>query len=296
MSFLKKLLAILAAVLLLGAAGIAAAAWWVSESALNRAYRVESAPLPAPTRGAVPRGAHLFATRGCSDCHGDAGQGRELLDEAPLYVAGTNLTPAGVGRFYSPETMARAIRHGIGFDDRALIFMPSHDYAEMSDADVVDLIAYLRQLPAAEDEPAPTRFKPLGRVLYTFGQLPVLAAEHIDHSPRERSAPPVGATVEYGAYLALTCHGCHGADYAGQRVPATPPSLPPASDLRAQALSHWGEADFVRAIREGKRPDGSDLHPLMPWQSFSGMTDVELGALWAFFSSLGVEGDGSAEG
>ena len=39
-------------------------------------------------------------------------------------------------------------------------------------------------------------------------------------------------------------------------------------------------------MRTGTRPDGSELHPLMPWREFGTMTDTELDALWAHFGTL----------
>ena len=59
-------------------------------------------------------------------------------------------------------------------------------------------------------------------------------------------------------------------------------NLTPHPDGR---LSKWSEQDFITAIRTAKRPDGSELNPVMP-RGFGGMDDIELKALWAFFKSL----------
>ena len=71
-------------------------------------------------------------------------------------------------------------------------------------------------------------------------------------------------------------------------VPGTPPELPAASNLtlHANGLAGWTEADFIRVIREGKRPDGRELHGFMPWRIYGAMTDEELQALWRHFESL----------
>ena len=125
-------------------------------------------------------------------------------------------------------------------------------------------------------------------VLAMLGRFDLVPAAAIDHAPRTRTAPPAGATAEYGAYLAQVCTGCHGADWAGQRVPGTPPELPPASNLtpHARGLAGWSEDDFLRAMREGRRPDGSGIDGFMPWRVYSAMTDVELRAIWAHLSAL----------
>jgi len=44
--------------------------------------------------------------------------------------------------------------------------------------------------------------------------------------------------------------------------------------------------DFYRALRVGKRPDGSTINTLMPWPDFSQMTDAEIGALLRFVRSV----------
>ena len=41
----------------------------------------------------------------------------------------------------------------------------------------------------------------------------------------------------------------------------------------------------MRAIRERKRPDGTELSPSMP-VGFAAMNDEELGALWVFLKIL----------
>lgn len=166
--------------------------------------------------------------------------------------------------------------------------MPSTDFMNLSDEDTAALVAYLQSLPASDNRPGTTEIRPLGRVMALFGKLHLVPAADIDHAPRTRSAPPAGSTAEYGAYLAQVCTGCHGMAWTGQRVPGTPPELPPAPNLTAHAtgLQGWTEADFLRVFREGKRPDGGDVHPFMPWRSYGQMTDVEMQAIWKHLSAL----------
>ena len=51
-------------------------------------------------------------------------------------------------------------------------------------------------------------------------------------------------------------------------------------------LLAWNEADFLRLMRTGQRPDGRQLHRMMPWKSYSAMQDVELRAVWTYLRSL----------
>ena len=67
---------------------------------------------------------------------------------------------------------------------------------------------------------------------------------------------------------------------------AGPPGLPPASNLTPAGIGSWTEVDLTRALREGKRPDGSQLDEFMPWKVFRGMTDAEIHAVWLYLRSV----------
>lgn len=285
---LLKWVARIAGGLLVVAVAVFAFGWFKYGSGLERSYVVNDPPLAM--RGdaqALKRGGHLFATRGCAGCHGAEGAGKLVLDGGPvLKVIAPNITPGGVVKAYSADQIAASIRHGVKSDGHPMVFMPSGEYAGMGDDDAAALVAHLQALPASANDPGRLEIRPVGRVMYALGQLPLFPAEHIDHSPRARVAPPIAATAEYGAYVAQSCTGCHGANFAGQHVPGTPPSFPNSRNLTPTGLGKWTAADFRRALREGKRPDGSAIDPFMPWQAFSKMTDVEIDAMWAFLQTL----------
>jgi mono/diheme cytochrome c family protein len=274
-------------VALLGLAGVFAWAWQRSEAGLARRYAVADPPLQLPGDAvSLARGRHLFETRGCNDCHAAGGVGALVMDAGPVVrVVAPNITPAQLAaRGYDAAAIAAAIRHGVRPDGTPLVFMPSHDYATLGDEDTAALVAYLATLPDSGHEPGAIEVRPLGRVLYALGRLPLLPAEMIDHAPRERQAPPVGETIDYGRYVAAVCTGCHGADFAGGAPLAL--GAPPVANLTPAALGDWRESDFFRVMREGVRPDGRALHPMMPWKAFSTMTETELRAIWLHLRSL----------
>jgi cytochrome c553 len=285
MRLMLKLLAgafLLVVLLLIGLLG---AAHWNFERALQQRFAINDPPLALDGDTAeLAHGAHLFQSRGCSECHGEQAQGTVFLDAPPMRLIASNLTPGGRGKHYDADGFGRAIRHSVAFDGRPLIHMPSRDYAELSDVDTAALAAHLASLPPSSNDLGPSQVHMLGRVLYLLGQLPILEAELVDHQPRSRAAPEPSDSLAYGAYVARTCTGCHGIDFRGGKVLGTPPEFPPASDLTA--MPGWRDADFVRLMREGKRPDNSDVHPLMPWGAFSRMSDDELAALFRYFRSL----------
>ena len=275
------------------AVGVLCIAWWRTEVALDRVYTLADVTLEFSGDPAqVERGRHLAVTRGCTDCHGDDLAGRVVIDAGPigLYVA-ANLTAAGAGAGMDANIFEHAVRHGVGRDGRPLRFMPATDFAGMGDDDVAALFAYVQSVPPASKLLPETRIGPLGRVLYLFDQIPVLiTAQAVDHAAASapRAAPIAAATADYGRYLASGCTGCHGGRFAGGRIPGAPPEIPIAANLTPDpsGLGGWSEVDFVRAIREGKRPDGSDIDPFMPWKSLGQMTDTELRALHAYLQSL----------
>lgn len=269
------------------AAGVLGLAWWNWERAAARVYEIDDPPLPAVDADALAHGRYLYRTRGCMDCHGENGEGTWVLEVSPLgRLVAPNITAGGRGAGYTADDLARAIRHGVRPDGTPLLAMPVGDYAEMGDADTAALAAHVLSLPPAVHEPGTSEIHLPGRVLHLFGRLPAIPAEHLDHAPRVRAVPTLAPTVDYGAYAANTCKGCHGDDHAGKTLPGKGPEAPVASNLTLLASKGWQEADFIRLMREGKRPDGSDVSPVMPWRSLSQTSDIELKAMWAHFSSL----------
>ncbi len=288
---MKKLLKFLGCaigLLLIIAAGLYGFAHYKTEQGLAKRYQISDPPLAvAEDAATLAYGARLFIAKGCADCHGERAEGKMVFEAGPVIkVVGSNLTTGGVGMSLTVDDMARAIRHAVGTGGRPMLFMPSGDYQNLSDADTAAIIAYIKSLPASNNNPGASEIRPVGRILYSLDNFPLLPAETIDHSPRQRTAPVAAATAEYGKYLAQTCVGCHGHNFAGQHVPGTPPEFKPAANLTQAALKNWSLHDFQTALRTGKRPDGSELDKFMPWPAMSKMTDDEIAALWIYLSEL----------
>jgi mono/diheme cytochrome c family protein len=167
--------------------------------------------------------------------------------------------------------------------------MPSHHYWVLSDDDVSAMIAYLESVPAVDATPAPTSVRGLGRFLFVTGRLPLVPAELIDHEAPRPVAPAPAVTAEYGEYLATGCRGCHGELLGGGPIVGAPADRPMAANLtpdERSGLGSWERDDFFRALREGRRPDGSTIDPIMPWQNTSAMTDLEIDALWTYLQAV----------
>ncbi len=105
------------------------------------------------------------------------------------------------------------------------------------------------------------------------------------------------ADAKRGQYLARAagCLGCHTQEkndavpYAGGRALKTPfgtfygPNITPD---RNAGIGRWTEADFIRAMRRGERPDGANYFPAFPYPSFTLISAGDLRDLWAFLRTL----------
>jgi hypothetical protein len=279
----------LAAVFLLAAGAV----YVLSERRLRRTYPIPaSSPVAILTdSAALARGGHLaIAVGSCMLCHGDDLGGRVYSADGALgVIAGPNLTRGrgGLGASFADADWVRAIRYGVHRDGTSLIVMPTEVFTHFTDPDLGALVGYLKQLPPVDREVPRSAFGPVGRALLAVGKLSILVAPK---TPRLASRPAFvpGPTKEYGRYLADVsgCHGCHGYGLSGGRV-AGPPDIPLASNLTpAGGFAAWTEAEFVRAMRTGARPDGTTIDEFMPWRYFRHMTDEELLALWRYLRSV----------
>lgn len=103
--------------------------------------------------------------------------------------------------------------------------------------------------------------------------------------------------VARGAYVvrAAGCIACHtdlkggGPVLAGGRALKTPfgvfytPNLTPDPET---GIGAWSDADFLRALREGLRRDGSPYYPAFPYTTYSRMTEGDALAIRAYLFSL----------
>ena len=101
--------------------------------------------------------------------------------------------------------------------------------------------------------------------------------------------------VTKGEYLvhAAGCISCHttvgGTAFAGGRALATPfgtfysPNITPDADT---GIGHWTDAQFLRALRQGVRPDGANYFPVFPYPSFTNISDADALAIKAYLFSL----------
>ncbi len=110
--------------------------------------------------------------------------------------------------------------------------------------------------------------------------------------------------IARGQYLVtiMDCGGCHtGGALAGKPDPnrrlagseigfeipgigvVYPKNLSPDPDT---GLGKWTDPEIVRAIRGGQGRDGQPLAPIMPWPSYSILSDADVQAIVAYLRSV----------
>ncbi len=265
----------------------------------------------------IQRGAYLANhVAACIDCHsardwsafsgpiiaGSQGRGGEAFDQQlgfPGAYYASNITPAGIGDWSDGEVL-RAISAGVGKDGRALFpIMGYPNYGKLSEEDLYAIIAYLRTLPAIEHQvPESSSDFPMNFIINTipakaeFGTLPARSDE-----------------VAYGRYLttAANCIECHSQAERGQKVAGMEFAggfefpLPTGGIVRStnitpdedSGIGKWTRAMFIAKFKSyadsAYRPPPvvpGEFNTFMPWTMYAGMTEEDLGAIFAYLQSL----------
>jgi len=101
--------------------------------------------------------------------------------------------------------------------------------------------------------------------------------------------------VERGAYLARAadCEACHtsqgGRNYAGGLAIRLPFGTLYSTNItpdKESGIGNYSDQDFLNAVHRGRRRDGAQLYPAMPFTSYSYMTDADALAIKAYLFSL----------
>lgn len=258
----------------------------------------------------LARGKYLAeGVSGCMSCHtphdwssrtspvaaGNLGSGEEIpIKGLPGKIVAPNLTPdmeTGAGS-WTDDQLARAIREGVGHDGRALFtMMPYQHFRTMSDEDLASIIVYLRALPAVRHELPTTEM--IFPVKYLVRNAPQPVTDAVP-------APDLSTPLKRGAYMShiAGCTDCHTPmDNHGQRITALEwaggfvlegswgrvASANLTSD--PSGIPYYDEKLFIDAFRTG-HVQARVLNPIMPFAFYSGMTDQDLSAIFAYVHQL----------
>jgi mono/diheme cytochrome c family protein len=283
---------VLAGVLALVLVAVGALYAW-STWRLRQHHEVRVTPVSIPTdAAAIERGRHLATSVAlCTQCHGADLGGKMFFDGGAMTarLAAPNLTwgRGGVAAAYTDTDWLRAVRHGVAPDGRALLVMPSADFARFSAEDIGAILAFVKSRPSVDREWPRPAVGPIGRALLAMDTKHILPVLSIDHAAPPPVMPTSDDVLARGQHLVSVagCRGCHTPELTGG---AGPP--PGAANITPVGLGGWTERDFMHALRTGVAPGGRQLAPSLP-RAYGAMTDEELRAIWAFLRTVPAKGE-----
>jgi mono/diheme cytochrome c family protein len=272
-------------------------------------YAAELKVTSTPAR--VARGKQLVSIR-CATCHYDQATsgltGIHMLEApkefGPIYSHNITQHPTkGTGR-YSDRELVYLLRTGVRRD--GVFSGPFMQSPHLADEDLYSIVAFLRSddpwVRAQDVDDRQWQPTLLAKALMhvAFAPLPM---------PREKQlVPKLEDQVAYGRYVVdgmADCFSCHSKDFKTMNVvePAKSegylgggnPTLDADGNVVYSAnltmdpetgIGRWSEADFVKAVRVGIRPDGRALR--YPMIAFPELSEAEAKAAFAYLKTVPV--------
>ena len=313
-TFIKVVAIALLAVVAIAGIGVSYLALRKPDQRPASAERIE----PTPQR--LARGKYLVHhVSVCLDCHSErttaygfpikpGGEGAKgfVWNEAahfPGVLAASNITPdpaTGLGTWTDGEIL-RAIREGVDREGKALFpIMPYGHYRNLSDEDAKSIVAYLRTLePLKYEKPAKALNMPLPLI------------EKFIPKPLETAVPEPDRsdTLAYGKYLVTiaACAECHtpkndrgesipGMELAGGFEMHAPGARVVTANITPHPSTWMGKAtkeEFIGRFKAFATVNASNApqaekgkNTLMPWLTYSGMTEEDLGAIYEYLKTV----------
>lgn len=242
----------------------------------------------------------------CGQCHYNEDANSfigEKIRDLPGFmgkVYSANLTDSkryGIASYKDAE-IYYLLKRGIAKDGR---FIPYMVRPNMADADINDIIVYLR----SGDEPVKAKDTVAGKShLSLLGKLATKVSGKPLPLKKNIKRPSPDNTIAYGRYLVdiIGCYHCHSKsilslDYLepekskgymaggmkwnieGDKIRAS--NITPD---KATGIGNYTMADFRKAVREGEAPGGRVLH--YPMRRFKHLTDTQTDAIYAYLMTL----------
>jgi mono/diheme cytochrome c family protein len=299
---MKKILGALAGAALLLLAGAALVAW------LNLRDEADvNTPVAAVPTGdsLLARGAYLARAGNCATCHtargGAAWAGGRGIDTPFGTVYSSNLTPdgnTGIGSWTSAHFW-RAMHNGRSRDGRLLYpAFPYPSYTQVTREDSDALFAYLRSLPAVEQQATPHTLR------FPYDSQAALAVWRALYFKPGVYQPDPQRSAEWnrGAYLVRGlghCAACHTArnalgassealDLAGGLIPMQNWYAPSLSSPQEAGVGDWDRQHIVDLLKTGISPRASATGPMaeVVLRSTQHLNDADLAAMAQFLKEL----------
>jgi mono/diheme cytochrome c family protein len=255
--------------------------------------------------GNAERGRLIFAAGDCASCHASPGQPDRLRLGGGLALAssyGTFRPPNissdpidGIGAWRTID-LANALLSGVSpAGAHYYPAFPYTSYAKMKIADIKDLMAYLRTLPAVSGRPPPHDLSVIFRVRRIVGLWKIL---FFDRTPIV-AEPGRDETWNRGRYLAEAvahCAECHSSRnlmgaikpdtrFAGGTDPEGTGYIP---NITPSRIGDWNERDIAEMFKTGNTPNhgrvGSSMAAVVTNLAMLPQSDRD--AIAAFVKSL----------
>lgn len=112
----------------------------------------------------------------------------------------------------------------------------------------------------------------------------------------QRGTAATSPAIERGRYIAtasdcIACHTPHQSKqpFSGGYALETPFGKIIASNItmdKETGIGNWSEAEFARAVRQGKGKGGQNLYPAMPYNAYVKLSDADMHDLWLFMQTV----------
>jgi mono/diheme cytochrome c family protein len=233
--------------------------------------------------------------------------GRHMSDApsqfGPIYSKNiTRDRTKGIGAWTDGE-LAVLLRTGLSRDGR-YVPPPMPKLSHLADEDLYSIIAFFKSddplvAPVAVDAPGVSKPSLLMKALAN------IAFKPLPYPQTPLVAPSAADPIARGRYLATTleCYGCHSASFLTMDIedpeksrgymgggntltdlrgqPIQSPNLTP--DM-ATGIGRWSQADFVRALKKGLRPDNKPIrYPMVPLVE---LEDAEAAAIHSYLRTI----------
>jgi mono/diheme cytochrome c family protein len=263
---LRKLL-----ILAIVAAAIGAAAFWI----VTIPATVPASAL-APHTPDLANGRTMLFAGGCPACHATPGQddrtrlgGGLALKTAFGTFYSPNISPDpknGIGNWSEADFVTALVKGTSPAGEHYFPVFPYGSYQNMTLADVRDLFAFLKTLPAVADKtrdhavPFPFNVRrALGGWKFLF-----LAGERFEPDPSQPAQSTRGAYLVNGPGHCVECHSPRnplGGITAGQRFAGGPDPEGEGwvPNITQKGLADWSAKDIAYMLETGDTPDGDSV-------------------------------------
>jgi cytochrome c553 len=268
--FLKTIVAV--AVLLIAVIGFV---FLRSNAIINKKYNVALVDVTLPDDAASKAaGKKIALTRGCYGCHNKDLSGNYF----PYWETG--MVAANISQkipLYSDPELFRLLRHGVKRDGTGLWSMPVGMFTNLTDNDILKLMAHLRTIPPVKKEWQQAAFNMKGRLKIISGEI-VSEVSLARKAVKPFTLPDTPTEVQKGNYLVLTtCTECHGYDLKGAY--GSPPMI---------IAKAYNQAQFITFMQTGKALGNRELAMMsdMCRDRFVHYSEDEIKAIYNFLTQM----------